>query len=427
MSADKWVLFDLDGTLIRSAEGIWNSVHWAAERMGVPEPEEAVLNKLIGPPLIVSFKQLLGMTEAQAHKALEYYHERYAERGWRENRVYPGIRRVIRTLRRAGFGTGIVTGKPELFTKKILDHYGLLKLFDTVVCAPEGADADKAELIRAALPENCETAWMVGDRYGDIAGGKKAGTRTLGVAYGYGTENELLDAGADRIARTVGEVADVLCPGAETPVGAFLSMEGPDGSGKSTQITKLTDALDRFGFEVVHSREPGGSRIGEKIREILLDRENAEMTDVTEALLYAASRAQHVRETILPTVRAGKVLLCDRYADSSVAYQGGGRGLGVEAVLRMNEHAMDGCLPLVTVYLDIDHRAAMKRRFSAAVPDRLEAEAEDFHARVEDAYHELIRRDPGRFVVVDAARDPDTVGSEIAEKVLKRLLEAESE
>ena len=202
-------------------------------------------------------------------------------------------------------------------------------------------------------------------------------------------------------------------------------MEGPDGSGKGTQLEKLRDTLDRYGFEVVMTREPGGTPIGEKIREILLDRENAGMTDETEALLYAASRAQHVREVIRPAVKAGKVVLCDRFVDSSAAYQGGGRQMGIEKILQINAPAVDGTLPDLTVYLDIDHRTAMARRCAATEPARMEMEAESFHARVEEGYHELIRRDPKRFAVVNAEGDRDSIAAEVAGKVLAKLLEME--
>ena len=198
-------------------------------------------------------------------------------------------------------------------------------------------------------------------------------------------------------------------------------MEGLDGSGKGTQLERLTDALDRYGFEVKLSREPGGSPIGEKIRQILLDRENAEMTAETEALLYAAARAQHVREVIRPAVAEGKVLLCDRFLDSSVAYQGGGRNLGVDEVLAINAPAVEGTLPAATVFLDLDHRTSLARRTAASEPDRLEMEKESFFARVEEAYHQLISRDPDRYIVVDARGDREEIAREIAGKVLGRL------
>ena len=421
---DTWILFDLDGTLTRSEEGIWNCAKHAVKQMGLPEPDAATLRKFIGPPLLYSFQTFLGMTREQAEEAQRIYRERYTTVGMYENRVYPGVRTMLRTLWKQGAKLGVVTGKPAYPTGKILEHFGFDRFLSTVVCATD-ARAEKVHLIRDALPENCGEAWMVGDRCFDMEGGKAAGIHTLGVTYGYGSEQELLDTGAEKIAHTPVEILDILCPDAERGRGAFLSVEGLDGSGKGTQIERLSDALDRWGFEVVHTREPGGTPIGEKIREILLDRENAAMTDVTEALLYAAARAQHVREVIRPQTAAGRVVLCDRYLDSSAAYQGGGRMLGVEQVLAINAPAVDGTLPDLTVYLDIDHRKAMARRCAATEPDRLETEPESFHARVEDGYHQLIEQDPERFAVVNAEGDRDAIAAEIAGKVLARLTEAE--
>ena len=419
-----WVLFDLDGTLTQSEDGIWNCAKHAAKKMGFPEPDAETLRKFIGPPLEYSFSTYMGMTKEQAAEAVRFYRERYTTVGMYENRVYPGVRVMMRTLWKAGAKLGIVTGKPAYPTGKILEHFGLDKFLTTVVCATDG-HAEKEHLIRQALPEDAGEVWMVGDRCFDMEGGKKAGVHTLGVTYGYGSEEELLESGAERLAKTPREISEILMPGKGPERGAFLTVEGPDGSGKGTQIKRLAEALDRFGYEVVHSREPGGTPIGEKIREILLDRENAGMADETEALLYAASRAQHVREKIRPAVAEGKVVLCDRFLDSSAAYQGGGRKLGVDKVLAINAPAVDGTMPDLTVYLDIDHRTAMARRCAASEPDRLEMEAESFHARVEDGYHELIKRDPERFIVVNAERTREEIAKEIAEKVLGRLMEME--
>jgi len=419
-----WVLFDLDGTLTQSEDGIWNCAKHAAKKMGFPEPDAETLRKFIGPPLEYSFSTYMGMTKEQAAEAVRFYRERYTTVGMYENRVYPGVRVMMRTLWKAGAKLGIVTGKPAYPTGKILEHFGLDKFLTTVVCATDG-HAEKEHLIRQALPEDPGEVWMVGDRCFDMEGGTKAGVHTLGVTYGYGSEEELLESGAERLAKTPREISEILMPGKGPERGAFLTVEGPDGSGKGTQIKRLAEALDQWGYEVVHSREPGGTPIGEKIREILLDRENAGMADETEALLYAASRAQHVREKIRPAVAEGKVVLCDRFLDSSAAYQGGGRKLGVDKVLAINAPAVDGTMPDMTVYLDIDHRKAMERRCAASEPDRLEMEAESFHARVEDGYHELIKRDPERFIVVNAERTREEIAKEIAEKVLGRLMEME--
>ncbi len=424
MKEGTWVLFDLDGTLTRSEEGIWNCVRYAAERMGRPEPDAETLRKFIGPPLTWSFREYLGMTEEEALRAQTVYRERYNTVGLFENRVYPGVRVMLRMLRSAGARLGVVTGKPIGPTRRILEHFRLDRYMESVVSATDNR-AEKEHLIREALPENHGEVWMVGDRRFDMEGGVRAGTRTLGAAWGYGSREELAEAGAERIASSPREAAEILCPGMPAPKGAFLTMEGLDGSGKGTQLERLADMLDRFGFELVHTREPGGSPIGEKIREILLSRENREMTAETEALLYAASRAQHVRQTIRPAVNSGRVVLCDRFADSSVAYQGGGRCLGVDEVLQINAPALDGIHPDLTVYLDINHREALRRRCAASEPDRMEMEADSFHARVEEAYHELISREPERFITVNAENSREEIAAEIADRVLRRLTEAE--
>ena len=429
MCARQCVIFDLDGTLTQSEEGIWNCVRYAAESLGFPEPDAATLRKFVGPPLSYSFREYLHMSDEVADAAVAKYRERYSVVGLFENRVYPGIRRLLSMLKKQGAYVAVATGKPQVYAERIVAHFGLDKWFDKVVGPGMHAGADKDGLIRAALPEewdrSWDNCWMIGDTRFDVEGGNRVGVKTLGVAYGYGTEKELVTAGATAICRSVKEVIDLLCPGTENPQGMFLSMEGLDGSGKTTQMNLLEDGLSRWGYEVVRSREPGGSRVGEKIRDILLDAANMGMAAETEALLFAASRAQHVREVIRPAVAAGKVLLCDRFVDSSVAYQGGGRELGVQYVLDINAPAVDGTMPLCTVYLNVDHKTALARRSAASELDRLEMEEDSFHARIEAAYQELIARDPERFVVVDATKSPEEIGRAALEMVLARLSEVE--
>ena len=429
MCAKRCVIFDLDGTITQSEEGIWNCVRYAAEKCGFPEPDADTLRKFVGPPLSYSFHEYLHMPEEMAEVAVAKYRERYSVIGLFENRVYIGIRRLLRMLKQQGAYIAVATGKPQVYADRIIEHFGLDRLFDRVVGPGMRAGADKDGLIRAALPDDWDPSWddcwMVGDTRFDVEGGRRVGVHTVGVGYGYGTEEELVASGCDVLCRTVEELIEHFCPGQPAPEGMFLSMEGLDGSGKTTQMNLLEDGLKRWGYEVVRSREPGGSRVGEKIRDILLDAGNMGMTAETEALLFAASRAQHVREVIRPTVAAGKVLLCDRFIDSSVAYQGGGRQLGVQHVLDINEPAVDGTWPLCTVYLDIGHEQALARRSAASELDRLEMEEASFHARIESAYHELISRDPSRFVVVDATKTPEEIGKDALEKVLARLAEVE--
>ena len=425
----KCVIFDLDGTLTQSEEGIWNGVRYAARKLGFPEPDAATLHKFIGPPLGYSFREFMGMDEAMAETATTTYREYYNAGGLFENRVYPGVRRLLRTLKQEGWYIGVATGKPQRTSERVIAHFGLDKFIEKI-CGPTADHrADKIDLIRNALPEgwNAQTdeIWMVGDRKFDVEGAIGAGVTSIGVGYGYGSEEELRGAGCTHYCATVEDVIGFLCPGAAAPEGAFLSIEGLDGSGKGTQIRLLTDVIDRFGFELVLSREPGGCSISEKLREIILDKNNTEMDDVTEALLYAAARAQHVREVIRPAVKAGKVLLCDRFVDSSVAYQGGGRQLGVQRVMDINAPAVDGTMPMATIYLDVDHETSMARRAAATELDRLELAGDSFHARTEAGYRELIARDPERFIVVDATRTPEEIGREVAEKVIARLMEAE--
>lgn len=422
----KCAVFDLDGTLTQSEEGIYNCAIYAADRMGFERPDAQTLRKFVGPPLRWSFIELMGMTEEQAEQAQEIYRERYSETGLFENRVYPGIRRLLRTLKQEGWYTAIATGKPEEPARRIIQYFRLDGLFDAIVGTGDHMGPDKDKLIRTALPESYGEAWMIGDRKFDIAGGLSVGIHTIGVGYGYGSEEELRTAGCEVYCPTVQDVIDTLCPGVQPPRGHFLSMEGLDGSGKTTQMKLLTDSLERFGFEVVRSREPGGDAVAEKIRDVLLDRENTAMQTMTEAILYAAGRAQHVRTVIRPTIAQGKLLLSDRFVDSSVAYQGGGRELGVEQILAINAPAVDGTMPSATVYLDIDHQTSLSRRLAASVPDRIEMEQEAFFARIEQAFRELIRREPERFVVVDATLQPEEIGRQVFEQILDRLTREEA-
>jgi dTMP kinase len=193
--------------------------------------------------------------------------------------------------------------------------------------------------------------------------------------------------------------------------GLFISIEGPDGSGKSTQLKNIIKYFQDKEVRLVFTREPGGTKIGEKIRSIILDRDNMEMTDMTEALLYAAARAQHVEEKIRPSLLEGKTVLCDRYVDSSIAYQGYGRNLG-ESVSLINDYAISGIKPDVTIFLALEPEVG-RNRIKHDDKDRLEIEKADFHQRVYDGYMRLAEEEPDRYQIVDASKDIESVKNDI--------------
>lgn len=196
--------------------------------------------------------------------------------------------------------------------------------------------------------------------------------------------------------------------------GYFISIEGGDGSGKSTQIKKMVSYLEQKGYSVVVTREPGGTPIAEAIRNIILDPAHSAMTARTEMLLYAASRAQHVEEKILPALADGKIVLSDRFTDSSIAYQAYGRGLG-NMVRVVNEIATAGLKPDLTVYLALSAADGIARKQTqhAHNLDRMELEAQAFHERVTAGYEALAQAEPMRICRIDAAQEIDTVFSQI--------------
>lgn len=416
------VVFDLDGTLFDAEEGIVSSVRKAMEEMGLAIPQGAELRQVVGPPLRYSFHDLLNVPTERLDEAAERYARIFRSEGMYRYSVYPGIRTLLRVLKENGLYVALASSKPQELCEHILQVYCLRHYFDRVIGETDNhAKLGKPEMIRRALPEHYRRAAMVGDRLYDMEGAKAAGVDGIGAVYGCGSEEELRKAGADRLVSDADALRKLLCPGVPVPRGFFLSMEGPDGCGKTTQANLLEKSLRQMGFELVRTREPGGCPISEKIRQIILDTENAEMCANCEALLYAASRAQHVHQVIRPAVEAGKVVLSDRFVDSSVAYQGGGREMGVEMIRQINEPAVDGMLPDATVYLAIDHDTAMKRRLSASRPDRLELESSAFHGRVQAAYEELIERDGRRFIVVSGDQPAEEIARQVLRQVLRRL------
>lgn len=195
--------------------------------------------------------------------------------------------------------------------------------------------------------------------------------------------------------------------------GLFITVEGTDGSGKSTQIALMAEYLRKMGHEVVLTREPGGTNISEKIRSIILDPENREMGYIAEALLYASSRAQHVAELIKPSVEQGKVVICDRFVDSTYVYQGFGRGIDMEILESVNKIAMDGMFPDITFFFDISPEVALKRRIQATGADRIENEKMEFHMKVYHGYKSLAAKDPDRIKVIDADRSIEEIAEDV--------------
>lgn len=201
--------------------------------------------------------------------------------------------------------------------------------------------------------------------------------------------------------------------------GLFITFEGPDGSGKTTQIDRLKTFIQNKGYDAILTREPGGTAIGEKLREIVLDKNYMEMDYMTEALLYAAARAQHVAQVIKPALEAGRTVICDRFMDSSIVYQGYGRKLG-DCVRIINEYAVRGCFPDITFLLKVDPEIG-KGRIKTDDQDRLELEKLDYHKEVFQAYEELEKKYPERMIGIDAGRSIDEISREIQEHI-DRLL-----
>lgn len=418
------VILDLDGTITESAPGIMRSAAYALEKMGRPVPGEDVLRRFVGPPLVDSFIRYCGLTEAEALEAIEIYRERHTVLGWKEARVYTGIAPMLIALKRAGAYIALASSKPLPLCEKTLDYFGLLPLFDRLSAPPYSATkADKKQLILDALPARFERACMIGDRRFDMDGARRAGVTAIGAGYGYGSEEELLDSGAQVYCPDVASLADCLLEGLPRMPGFFLSLEGSDGCGKSTQAALLRQFLEGAGYPVTYSREPGGCPISERIRDIILDVHSEGMSDECEALLYAASRAQHVHEVILPALRRGDVMLCDRFVDSSIAYQGAGRGLG-DWVWEINRRAAQNNMPNLTLFFDLNPDEAIRRRLNAAAADRLESEGDRFMRVVYDAFIGICEKHPDRIVRVDASGNIEQIRDRVRQIVVNRLTAA---
>ncbi|GIP64937.1 thymidylate kinase [Virgibacillus pantothenticus] len=205
--------------------------------------------------------------------------------------------------------------------------------------------------------------------------------------------------------------------------GYFITFEGGEGAGKTTVLHTVTERLSQAGYDVLATREPGGIKIAEKIRKIILDPLHTEMEEHTEALLYAAARSQHLAEKIVPALKQGKIVLCDRFVDSSLVYQGYARGLGMDEVLKINQFAIGDCMPDLTLFFDIEPKKGLER--IAANKDReqnrLDLENLTFHEHVYKAYHILAERFPARIQSIDANQTLETVEQEAFDRILSLL------
>ena len=203
----------------------------------------------------------------------------------------------------------------------------------------------------------------------------------------------------------------------------FITLEGPEGSGKTTAVEAAVKKLQEMGYEIVRTREPGGTPIAEQIRNVILDKGNTAMDGRTEALLYAASRRQHLVEKVWPALKEGKIVICDRYLDSSLAYQGGARGLGIDEVLNINLFATENTWPDLTLLFDIKPEIGLARINANADREvnRLDLEKIEFHNKVRESFLTLAKRWPERFVIIDASKSREEVAKDTMEAILSRL------
>lgn len=202
--------------------------------------------------------------------------------------------------------------------------------------------------------------------------------------------------------------------------GSFITFEGCEGVGKTTQVERLRRYFEESGQKALFLREPGGTVISEKIREMLLSKENDNMNGKCEALLYSAARAQLLGEVVAPALEKGVIVVCDRFTDSTFAYQGAARGLGMDFIDELNKLTCGDIVPDVTVFLDMPPRLAFARKGGADKNDRLESQSMEFHEKVYKGYKEVARRYPDRFVCVDASKDADEVWEDVIDLLRQR-------
>lgn len=208
--------------------------------------------------------------------------------------------------------------------------------------------------------------------------------------------------------------------------GKFITFEGPDGSGKGTIIKYVKKFLEKNNIDYILTREPGGIEISEEIREIILNKKHLNMDERTEALLYAAARRQHLVEIVIPALEKGKIVICDRFVDSSLAYQGFARGIGIDEVLKINQFAINKLMPDLTIFLNVRPEVGLERINKSKVrkKDRLDLESLDFHKKVYEGYSKVLERYPNRIISIDAEQSIKEV-SDQSVKVIKTFIEKE--
>ncbi len=414
------VIFDLDGTLSDSWLGIVNCVKYALEKMDWPVPDAKTLDRFIGSPLIYSFTEYCGMTNEEAVTATKFYRERYVPVGWAENTVYPGVRGLLKALKDDGAYLAVATGKPESTSIKILKEFGLFQYFDAVAGPDDGyRNVEKDELIARVLPRD-RRAVMIGDTAGDILGAKAMHIDSVAIMSGFGDKTAIAAAPTYSV-KDIAELTALLCPDRRATRGYFISVEGIDGCGKTTQQKLLIEKLKQAGYSLRVTREPGGCPISEAVRSLVLAKKDNGMADMTEALLFAAARSQHVREVIAPALQNGDIVLCDRFVDSSIAYQGGGRQLGEALVKQINAPAVGDCLPDATIFLRLPVEVAMRRRARGQL-DRIEQQSAAFFERTADAYEALCKEYPDRYIALDATQPPDAIAQQAYHALRDRMI-----
>ncbi len=404
------VIFDLDGTLLDTRPGVLGCFAKAEQELGIPPlpPEER--NWVLGPSLYDSFTIKYGLSHERATEAVACYRRHYDAGGVTDCAPFVGVRELLDELKAAGVHLRVATTKMHPFALRALRSQGLLDYFE-LVSAPTEKDhgSGKKELVERAAEGAEGPCLMVGDRSFDIDGARACGLDSVYVLYGFGNKEEAALCRPSYVAEDCCQLRSLLLGR-----GCFISFEGGDGVGKTTQIENVRRYLTERGYTVRLTREPGGTPAAERVRELLLD-PHLTIDPVAEAYLYAASRAEHVRGVLRPAILRGEAVLCDRYLDSSIAYQGYGRQLGGGEVRALNAWAVDGLLPDRTYLLTLDGKEAERRVGARSARDRLELEGDEFRQRVRQGFGAAAQMAPERVRTILATGSESEVFERIRE------------